>query len=74
MNSDHAVGAAVGATPSLLATLTVVLMPSDKVDPTLLATSRASLILTVLAGIGAGIAWFIKWKWPSAPPLPEVKP
>lgn len=42
------------------------------------SADTASSWVTVAGGVagtvGAYVQWFIRWKWPSAPPLPQMSP
>jgi hypothetical protein len=67
MNATHA-AVGVSATSSV-AMLTVLLTGFHGLDADH-AAAAAWLTTTALGGAGMLAAWFVKWKWPSAPPLP----
>lgn len=69
VDSTHAV--AVGGGTAFGGALAAVIAGTFHLDPTL-----AAAWVTVAAGIAGSIGglavWFVKWRFPSAPPLPAV--
>jgi len=68
MNSTHA-AVGIGGT-SAVAMLTVLLTGWHGFDADH-ATAASWLIANGVGGIYALAAWFISWKWPNVPPLPD---
>lgn len=66
MNETHGVAAGAGAV--LVSPLTGVLTAWKIPDP----SDTAVLIVAALCGLYALVAWFVRWRWPSVPPLPEA--
>lgn len=68
MDSTHATVGVAGI--SGMAALTTLLTGWHGLDGDH-ASAAAWLICAGFGGAGALISWFIKWKWPTVPPLPE---
>jgi D-arabinose 1-dehydrogenase-like Zn-dependent alcohol dehydrogenase len=69
MNATHT-ATMLGGT-SAVAMLTVLLTGFHGLDDTH-ATAAAWLISTGVGSIGMLVAWWIKWRYPAAPPLPHA--
>jgi hypothetical protein len=67
MDSTHAaVGVSAGGAVGIL---TGLIAGTWKLDPTL-ASDWAMAVVGTAGFAGGWLTWFIRWKWPSAPPLP----
>lgn len=75
MDSTHGAAAGVGGT--LGSALTAVLASTFHWDVSL-AANWVVVIMSAAGFVAALVVWWVKWKWPSAPPLPgelvEVPP
>ena len=69
MNSTHALtGLGGGAFGAALAS---VIAATWHLDPTV-AANWVTVASGVAAFVGGLVVWFVKWKWPDAPPLPDA--
>lgn len=69
MDKTHALVAAGGS--GFGAALAAVIAAHFKIDINL-ATSWVVVLSGVIGAGGVWGAWLIKWKWPDAPPLPDL--
>lgn len=69
MNASHA--AVAGISTAFTAYLTTILTGYHGLDAAH-AAAWSGLCVTLIGAVYALIAWWVKWRWPSAPPLPEM--
>ena len=70
MNQTQAIGAGLGGS-ALTTALTTVLTGWRGLDAAQ-AAAYAFIILFILGAVYSLASWFISWKWPSAPPMPNL--